>query len=284
MERYWELLEDKEFISALCQRMIGQTSVWGDPARLHIHETAEMVNTLFNTSSGLITVGAYTFTGHNVCILTGTHYAEAKLKERMNGVPWCGRDIVIGSGVWLASNSTILGPCTIGDNAVVAAGAVVVPGTTIPPNEIWGNIPARPLAKLEERMHKFTKKPEWADCRVQIEAADITIPTGRGECAVAVTLTNLGSEVISSQRKYPINLAYHILDQKGNMILFDGKRTPVYNEINPGVRRDMQMQIRIPPALNSSGEYICRLTLVAEGCFWFDQEGGNKLDIQLRFQ
>lgn len=152
MENYLELIENKEFIAAIRQRLNEQISVWGDPARLKIDETAGMVNTLFNTSSGTITVGAYTFTGHNVCIITGTHYVEEQLEKRMD-YPREGRDIVIGNGVWLASNCTILGPCTIGDNAVVAAGAVVVPGTTIPPDSIWGNIPARPLKRLPGEGH-----------------------------------------------------------------------------------------------------------------------------------
>jgi len=137
---------------------------------------------------------------------------------------------------------------------------------------------------LEERMRKFAKKPEWAGCRVQIEAADITAPAGEGERTVAVTLTNLGGEGISSRKKYPINLAYHILDQEGNMILFDGERTPVCDEIKPGRKREMQMRLRIPPDLHPGEGYICRITLVAEGCFWFDQEGGNKLDVPLRLQ
>lgn len=149
MESYQELINNEEFIAAIRQRLDKQISVWGDPERLEIDETACMVNTLFNTLSGRISVGAYTFTGHNVCILTETHYIEEQREKRM-GYPKEGRDIVIGSGVWLASNCTILGPCTIGDNAVVMPGAVVVPGTTIPPESIWGNVPARPLGNLSK--------------------------------------------------------------------------------------------------------------------------------------
>ena len=52
-------------------------------------------------------------------------------------------DIVIGNGVWLASNCSILGPAKIGDNSVIAAGAVVVPGTEIPPNTVYAGIPAK---------------------------------------------------------------------------------------------------------------------------------------------
>ena len=44
------------------------------------------------------------------------------------------------------------------------------------------------------------------------------------------------------------------------------------------------MRLRIPPGLDPGEGYICRLTLVAERCFWFDQEGGNKTDVRLRLE
>jgi len=142
------ILEDKQFISAIQQRLSNEICVWGDPERLQIHETAGMVNTLFNTNSGTITVGAYTFTGHNVCVLTGTHYIDKQMEERMD-YPREGRDIVIGNGVWLASNTTILGPCTIGDNAVIAAGSVVIPGTVVPPGTVYAGTPAKKIKDLD---------------------------------------------------------------------------------------------------------------------------------------
>ena len=51
-------------------------------------------------------------------------------------------DILIGNGVWLASNTTILGPCSIGDNAAIAAGSVVTPNTVVPPNVLFAGMPA----------------------------------------------------------------------------------------------------------------------------------------------
>ena len=40
-------------------------------------------------------------------------------------------------------NATVLDNAEVGENSVVAAGAVVLQGTIIPPNEIWGGIPAK---------------------------------------------------------------------------------------------------------------------------------------------
>lgn len=66
MEKYEDLINNRMFISAIRQELSKEICVWGDPARLKIRETAGMVNTLFNTSSGTVTVGAYTFTVHNM--------------------------------------------------------------------------------------------------------------------------------------------------------------------------------------------------------------------------
>lgn len=124
-----------------------QIWVWGDRDRLQIAPTAGMVNTLFNTSSGRITVGDYSFTGHNVSILTGSHDYRLRHYDRMAQYPTEGRDIVIGQGVWIGSNATLLGPCTIGDHAVVAAGAVVTAGTVVPEGAIVAGVPAK-LVKI----------------------------------------------------------------------------------------------------------------------------------------
>lgn len=138
--------------------------------------------------------------------------------------------------------------------------------------------------QIERRLSKFTKRPELDECLVQLESTDIVLQRGENSCIVPVTLKNLGSEVISSQRKYPINLAYHIFNYEGKVILFDGERTPVFDEIQPGMEQKIEMQLRLPLDLDPSEKYICRITLVAENCFWFDQDGGNKTDVSLSMQ
>ena len=97
----------------------------GDPAKLHVHETAVVNNALFNVSGGHITVGKDAFFGHDILALTGTHDIEKFGRERQTTFPTSGRDIVIGEGVWLASDVLVLGPVTIGEHAVVAGGSLV---------------------------------------------------------------------------------------------------------------------------------------------------------------
>lgn len=61
----------------------------------------------------------------------------------------CGKPIVIGSGVWLASDVTVYGGVTIGDNTVIAAGAVVT--KDIPSGVLAGGVPCRAIRKLTEK-------------------------------------------------------------------------------------------------------------------------------------
>jgi maltose O-acetyltransferase len=56
------------------------------------------------------------------------------------------RPIVVGDGAWLGANVTVLGGVTIGEGAVVAAGALV--RADVPPHTLWGGVPARFLRNL----------------------------------------------------------------------------------------------------------------------------------------
>ena len=99
--------------------------VHGERSRLHIAPTATVNNALFNLSAGDITVGDHAFFGHNVSVLTGTHDVSKFGEERKKAHPREGRDVVVGEGVWVATNATIIGPCTIGEHAVVGACSLV---------------------------------------------------------------------------------------------------------------------------------------------------------------
>jgi acetyltransferase-like isoleucine patch superfamily enzyme len=136
-------------LSPIVQRIINtEIRIWGECDRLHLAPTSAMVNTLFNLSSGHVTVGDHTFTGHNVSIITGTHDYHARLADRLTDIPESGRDITIGQGVWIGSNAIILGPCTIGDHAVIAAGAVVTADSQIPAGAIVAGIPAKVIKQI----------------------------------------------------------------------------------------------------------------------------------------
>lgn len=139
---------DQEYFEKLNMLLSVHKTQWGNQKRLEISELAAVDSCLFNTNSGNIVIGDYTFAGSNVSIIAGSHDKRLTnfLRRDAEFTEEC--DIKIGKGVWLAANSTILGPATIDDNAVVAAGAVITPGTHIPANTIYGGVPAKQIGVI----------------------------------------------------------------------------------------------------------------------------------------
>jgi acetyltransferase-like isoleucine patch superfamily enzyme len=123
--------------------------VHGTSERLHIDPTAIVNNALFNVSGGEITIGEYAFFGHFVAVLTGTHDITKFGRERQTTFPRSGRDVSIGEGVWVASHAIVLGPVTIGEHAVVAAGSLVM--DDVPPYAIVVGRPAKVARTIEHQ-------------------------------------------------------------------------------------------------------------------------------------
>lgn len=104
-------------------------------------------NTLINVNWWNVTIWKYCMISQNVCLVTGTHDYTKFGNERMATVPfWFNWDITIKDWVWLCNNTTIIWPCTIWKNSVVAAWSVVtkdIPDYVI----VWWN-PARIIKKI----------------------------------------------------------------------------------------------------------------------------------------
>jgi acetyltransferase-like isoleucine patch superfamily enzyme len=112
----------------IAQELLRQPRYYGGgPEKVICGKGVKLINTFFNVNSGCVTIGDDSFFGHDVMCLTGSHDTSRFGKERRR-FGRAGSDIKIGSGVWIASRAIILGPCVIGDNAVIAAGSVVLPG------------------------------------------------------------------------------------------------------------------------------------------------------------
>lgn len=90
-----------------------------------------------------IKIGANCDIAPEVCFATGSHYFGDN--ERRAGVGYAA-PIVIGDGCWIGLRATILPGVTIGEGAVIAAGAVVA--NNVPANVLAGGVPAIVIRSL----------------------------------------------------------------------------------------------------------------------------------------
>lgn len=90
---------------------------------------------------GGITIGDDVFIGPKVCLVTINHLLDPYNRR----ITIC-KPIVIKDRVWIGANATVCPGVTIGENSVIAAGAVVV--KDIPPNVIAAGNPARVIREL----------------------------------------------------------------------------------------------------------------------------------------
>ena len=91
---------------------------------------------------GGIKIGDGCLIGHNVVFATLNH--DLNPVRRQICIP---KSIELGTNVWVGSNATILSGVKIGDNAVVAAGAVV--HKDVPANSIVGGVPAKFIKRID---------------------------------------------------------------------------------------------------------------------------------------
>ena len=95
---------------------------------------------------GGIEIGDGVLIGHNVVLATINHDLNPKKNRKNHYAP-----IKIGAHVWIGSNATVLPGVTIGDYAVVAAGAVVT--KDVPAMTVVGGVPAKVLRTIREEEH-----------------------------------------------------------------------------------------------------------------------------------
>lgn len=94
----------------------------------------------FQDQGGII-IGDDVLIGHNVVMATLNHDLNPAKRASLIPAP-----IVIGNKVWIGANATILSGVTVGENSVIAAGAVVT--KSVPKNVIVGGIPAKIIRNI----------------------------------------------------------------------------------------------------------------------------------------
>jgi maltose O-acetyltransferase len=90
-----------------------------------------------------IVIGDDVQIGPNVQLLTPTHPTDARLRR----AKWeAAKPITIGGNAWLGGGAIILAGVSVGENAIVGAGAVVT--KDVPPNSVVVGNPARVVRSL----------------------------------------------------------------------------------------------------------------------------------------
>lgn len=90
---------------------------------------------------GGITIKDGVFIGHNVVLATLNH--DFIPEKRADTIP---KPIIIGENVWIGAKAVVIGGVTIGDNSIVAAGAVVT--KNVPHDVIVGGVPAKVIKSI----------------------------------------------------------------------------------------------------------------------------------------
>lgn len=105
--------------------------------------------TNIRAGGGVVKLGAGSVIAQHSVVVAANHKA-------MRGVPYLRHPldesrtgVFVGDNVWVGANCTLLPGTRIGDNALVAAGSVV--RGVVPPNQIWGGVPARFIKDVPER-------------------------------------------------------------------------------------------------------------------------------------
>ena len=90
---------------------------------------------------GGIVIGDGALIGHGVVLATLDHDLDPEKRQQLHPAP-----IRLGKRVWVGANATITSGVTVGDNAVIAAGAVVT--KDVPANTVVGGVPAKVIKSI----------------------------------------------------------------------------------------------------------------------------------------
>lgn len=149
--------EIRELMSRLTGKRLDETFVMFPPFYSDFGRNITIGKNVFINAcccfqdQGGISIGDGSFIGHKVVLATINHGYLPEDRGTCYPAP-----ISIGTNSWIGSNATILQGVTIGDNAIVAAGAVVM--QDVAPDTIVGGVPAKFIKTIHEAARTQAKK------------------------------------------------------------------------------------------------------------------------------
>ncbi len=119
---------------------------------------------------------------------------------------------------------------------------------------------------------KEFKQEIWAPARELIMGKGTTDMLG-------VVVQNVSNVVWPAKGPSPVYFSYHWLDSDGKVVVWDGERTPLPHDLQPGQSVLLTAKVRAP---DSEANYVLRATMVQEGIAWFEDRGARPVDVQVR--
>lgn len=146
--KYHEPEELAELFSQLIGKPVGEMFGLFPPFYTDFGKNITVGNNVFINSDckfqdqGGITIDDGALIGHGVVLATLNHDMDPEKRQQLHPAP-----IHIGKRVWIGANATVTSGVTIGNNSVVAAGAVVT--KDVPANVVVGGVPARIIKEIK---------------------------------------------------------------------------------------------------------------------------------------
>ena len=110
----------------------------------------------FSALSGApITIGKSVLIASDVMITSENHGMNPLLSESYGTIPLEVKPVTIGDGVWIGEKAAVMPGVTIGDRAIIAAGAVVT--KSVMPYTLVGGVPAKVLKVFNLKTCKWEK-------------------------------------------------------------------------------------------------------------------------------
>lgn len=142
--------EIRQLVSQITNERIDETTEIRLPfhtdfgRNLHIGESVFINANAMFTDLGGIYIGDHVLIGPNVTIASVNHRMAPADRRNLDLA-----SVHIHNNAWLGANVTVTPGVSIGENAVVAAGAVVT--RDVPDNMVVAGVPARMIKKIDEK-------------------------------------------------------------------------------------------------------------------------------------
>jgi len=129
----------------------------GNPSNTYFAENVSINPGFVSKGTGKLTLGAHVHLGENITVITDNHNFE-----RPDCLPYdkrkIAKDVTIGDCVWIGDRVLILPGVSVGEGAILAAGAIVT--KDVPTLAIVGGAPAKVLRYRDEEHYRSLRQKQ----------------------------------------------------------------------------------------------------------------------------